>query len=177
MKDLKGANNPNYSHGMCISGEYNSWAAMKSRCLNPHSRNFSNYGGRGISICERWLEFENFFDDMGRKPSPRHTIDRKNNDGNYEPDNCKWATNSEQQSNKRNNRLLSCGGRTQTRTQWERELEMNTSTMDYRIARGWSDEKIIKTPVLRAVVRTRIAEARKSALNNCAPSSGCVPVA
>jgi hypothetical protein len=82
--------------------EYVTWAGMKQRCLNPHCADYKRYGGRGIGICERWRNsFENFFTDMGPKPSPKYSIDRIDNDGNYEPGNCRWATSGEQQTNKR----------------------------------------------------------------------------
>ena len=89
-------------HGMRTSAEYVAWTAMKARCQNLQNVNWENYGGRGIKVCERWLEsFENFFADMGKRPSPAHSLDRKNNDGNYEPDNCRWATKKEQRLNQR----------------------------------------------------------------------------
>lgn len=82
------------------SPEYRSWQMMKNRCLNPNARDYAYYGGRGISVCERWLEFENFLADMGRRPTPLHTLDRKNPDGNYTPSNSRWATKQEQSRNR-----------------------------------------------------------------------------
>jgi hypothetical protein len=85
------------------STEYGTWFNMKTRCLNKKTKKYKDYGGRGIRICERWLNsFKNFFADMGCKPGPEYSIDRINNDGNYEPGNCRWATSKEQRNNQRN---------------------------------------------------------------------------
>lgn len=81
--------------------EYNVWLAMRSRCQNPNNKDFRHYGGRGIYVCERWESYANFIEDMGGRPTDKHTIDRKNVNGNYEPENCRWATWSEQRKNTR----------------------------------------------------------------------------
>lgn len=81
--------------------EYDAWYGMITRCTKPNCRSYPYYGGRGIKVCDRWLKFENFLADMGRRPGNGYSLDRKNNDGNYEPGNCRWATKTEQNRNRR----------------------------------------------------------------------------
>lgn len=89
------------THGMSKSREYLAWRSMHQRCSNIKGRRFKDWGGRGIIVCKRWDDFENFFSDMGKRPSKDHSVDRKDNDGNYTPENCRWATRSQQQKNRR----------------------------------------------------------------------------
>ena len=95
---------PKIKHGYRYKPEYNVYRAMKKRCLLPTNDSYPNYGGRGITICDRWLNFENFLEDMGKRPTKNHSIDRINNDGNYEPENCRWATSKQQANNRSTNK-------------------------------------------------------------------------
>lgn len=99
------------THGLTHSPTYRSWSEMKSRCVNAKNTHFHNYGGRGIKVCERWGAFENFLADMKERPSLDYSIDRIDPNGNYEPSNCRWATWSQQQNNRRNNRKVEHEGR------------------------------------------------------------------
>lgn len=118
------------THGMSKSRTYFSWCSMKDRCCNPNNEDFHHYGGRGIKVCERWLHsFEAFLEDMGEKP-PRTSIERKNVNGNYEPGNCRWATQREQTRNKRTNHLITFNGQTKTLMEWS-----EITGIDYRLIR------------------------------------------
>ncbi len=116
--------------------EYQAWINMVRRCLRPQSRYFGLYGGRGISVCSEWMRFERFSEDMGPRPSPEHSLDRINNDGNYEPGNCRWATRTQQGRNKRTNLLLTHEGETLTVTAWAERTGINRSTLAWRAKRG-----------------------------------------
>ena len=127
--------------------EYRHWINMKSRCFNPNVPNFKNYGGRGITVCERWKDdFSAFFADMGPRPSKRHTIDRKENSGNYEPKNCRWATHSEQGRNRRGNRLVNIDDKTMTLAEAVGGSPVPYNTVLYRLKRGWSAKDAINLP-------------------------------
>ena len=136
-------------HGLYGTPEYVIWGNMKSRCFIKSNPNYVKYGERGILMCERWhRSFEAFLADMGPRPSPSHSIDRIDNDGNYEPGNCRWATPIEQANNSRINLVIEAFGRKQTCAQWARELGMREKLLRYRIAvLGWNAEKALSTPV------------------------------
>lgn len=136
------------THGYTQTPTYRSWSMMLNRCRNPKYMYFSNYGGRGIQVCERWLIFENFLADMGERPSLKHSIERENNNGNYEPGNCCWADRIQQGNNRRNNRVLTFRNKTQTLTLWSRELGIKYDTLLDRLSRGLSTDQVLK-PVNR----------------------------
>lgn len=134
-------------HGMSRTKTYKAWASMKGRCLNSYYANYSDYGGRGIIVCERWLEsFENFYADMGHS-SVNTSLDRIDNDGNYEPSNCKWSTDTEQQNNKRVTTLITAKGKTQTLSKWCLETGLDPQLVRNRIKlHGWSESDAVNTP-------------------------------
>lgn len=126
------------------------WHGMKSRCLNPNHDKYKNYGGRGIAICERWLNsYEAFVADMGPRPSPKHTIDRyPNNDGNYEAGNCRWATRQQQMRNTSKNHRLTHDGRTLTIAEWSEATGIPHAVLSKRVMYSrWSDSEAIITPL------------------------------
>lgn len=133
-------------YGVQLLPEYRIWDAMIQRCTNPKATHFQHYGGRGIVICERWRIFKNFYEDMGAKPDPKMEIDRIDNNRPYSPENCRWATRSEQMSNRRNNHLITHNGRTQTLTQWSKETGLRYNTIIRRIESGWTVEQALTRP-------------------------------
>lgn len=126
------------THGMSKTApEYYVWASIKQRCLNPNVRNWHDYGGRGIRICDRWRDsFEAFYEDMGPRPSDRHSIDRIDNDGNYEAGNCRWADISTQSRNRRSNIMVKVNGEHLTLAEAARISAVKYSTVRARLARG-----------------------------------------
>ncbi len=119
---------------------------MRDRCENPKNRQYSDYGGRGIKVCDRWLNFQNFLDDMGERPSKELTLDRENNDGNYCPENCRWATKIQQVRNKRDNLMITHNGTTRTLIEWSELTGVMRQTISYRLKHGWSVEEALYKP-------------------------------
>ena len=134
------------THGLRKHPLYKTWAEMRYRCSNPKKDNYKHYGGRGIKVCERWHKFENFVADMGDRPTGT-TLERKERNGDYEPNNCKWATKAEQMNNRSNNRIVTVDGKAMTMTQASRIWKVGVATIWARLVlHGWSDEKAVKTP-------------------------------
>ncbi|MGX6999940.1 hypothetical protein [Caballeronia sp. KNU42] len=138
----------NLKHGRARIGDraYKSWTHMLGRCNNPKDAKYPDYGARGISVCERWLSFENFLEDMGDPPRGT-TIDRKENDGNYEKSNCRWATPTQQANNRRSSRFLEFEGERLTVAEWSRKRGIDYSVLLYRINAGWSAGKALSEPI------------------------------
>lgn len=125
---------PMEMHNMKDSLEYSSWTAMKKRCLNKNHIYYNRYGGRGIKISERWVHsFLAFYGDLGPRPSSKHQLERIDNDGDYTPENCKWATKKEQANNRESSHFITINGETKTLTQWCEQLGLKYSTINKRI--------------------------------------------
>ena len=135
-------------HGMAGTPQWHAWQEMRQRCSNPKHASYANYGGRGIRVCERWAEYANFLADMGLRP-PGYQLDRIDNNGNYEPGNCRWVTQRQNLNNRRDNRLLTWNGITLPATAWAERLGINATTLFTRLSRGWSLEKIMSKPVTK----------------------------
>lgn len=143
------------THGMSRSAEYRVWGSIITRCEDPRADSYPSYGGRGIRMCSRWrVSFEAFLSDMGPRPEGT-SIDRVNNDGDYEPSNCRWATRTEQARNQSTNRLLEFRGETICLAELAIRVGIKRVTIDRRLALGWSVERAATEPVrpIRSYVR------------------------
>lgn len=164
----------NLRHGEGSNGkespEYRTWSAMLSRCNNEKHRNYVNYGGRGITVCERWSLYENFLMDMGRRPSDRHSLDRIDNDAGYSPENCRWATYVQQNNNQRRDKkecvfkgsdLFENQGRSQTIRDWCKELGRKLETYRARRRIGMSIEEALFAPLQKPGRKTRASNTQE----------------
>lgn len=134
-------------HSMCNTRLYRIWENMIQRCSNPHNTAYSNYGGRGITVCNDWKDYVNFHAwAISNGYQDSLSIDRIDVNGNYDPKNCKWATQSEQSNNKRTSRFVEFNGITQTITQWANELKVPAQRIKYRLEHGWSVEDALTIP-------------------------------
>jgi hypothetical protein len=138
-------------HGLAKRGEkipeYGIWKGARKRCNNPNDKRYADYGGRGIQMHHDWDDFSRFFADMGPRPSPKHTLDRIDNNGHYEPGNCRWATKRDQANNRRSTPLLEFNGETMSLAQWARRVGLPAHILNGRKRLGWPMEKILYTPI------------------------------
>jgi hypothetical protein len=130
-------------HFKCGTPEYNAWRHMRDRCNNPDDESWPRYGGRGIKVCERWQSFADFLNDMGFRPSPSHSLDRADNDGDYEPQNCRWATKKEQSNNCHDNKLVMINGFLISLAEAARLAGVSAQGMEYRVQAGWPSDKLL----------------------------------
>lgn len=140
------------THGHCRNYQgskiYKRWCGILTRCFNINEKSYKDYGGRGIIICERWLKFENFLEDMGEPPTSKHQIDRIDNNLGYYKENCRWILPKENGRNKRNNHLITFKNKTQCLSQWSDDYNIKYQTLYRRICRDkWPIEKALTTPI------------------------------
>lgn len=145
--DFYRASQAHSTHGGTNTVEFEVWYSMKRRCSDPRVRGYKNYGARGICVCKRWERFENFIFDMGLRPSPQHSLERIDNNGNYEPGNVRWATRVEQARNKRTNHVLSFNGETMCASAWAERIGVKPKTLLERLRKGMPVERALKTIV------------------------------
>ena len=138
----------NIKHGAYRDPTYGVWSAMHQRCRATSAPAFKGYGGRGITVCERWRDYKNFAADLGPRPTGG-TLERIDVNGNYEPSNCRWASAKDQANNRRNNRRITHNGVTKTVAEWARDLGVSRVSVLYRLAAGWSVEETITIPFNR----------------------------
>ena len=131
------------------TAEYSIWRNIISRCTKPENKDWDNYGGRGIKLCDRWMIYENFLADVGRRPSRKHTLDRRDNDGNYEPKNVRWATHTEQMRNSRRNRIIELDGVRKCAIEWAEEFDIHPATLHSRLRIGMSVKQALTTPTAK----------------------------
>ena len=137
------------THGMSFSPEYEAWKRLKQRCFNKKNPSYKNYGGRGISVSDKWINsFECFFNDMGKRPSRKHTLDRVNNSQGYSKENCRWTTRDQQNRNHRGNRYYSYQGKNMCLMDWSILTGINYNTLKARLSLlDWSFEQAVEKPV------------------------------
>jgi hypothetical protein len=129
------------------SNIYYRWAGIIQRCTNPNNKEYKHYGARGITVCERWLKFENFLKDMGLPPTDKCQIDRIDNDNNYCKENCRWTTPKINSRNRRDNHLVTHNGKTQCIAMWAEEINIKCGTLSMRLKRGWTTERALTVPI------------------------------
>jgi len=134
------------THGQSKKRSYRIWTLMMNRCFNPKNASWRYYGGRGITVCDRWQSYENFAEDMEEPPSKQHSIDRKNSDGNYGPDNCQWATPMEQVRGRRNTAMITIDGVSRPLIEWCKIAGTKYVTAFGRLRKGWPPKEAIFTP-------------------------------
>lgn len=150
------------THGGANTVEYRAWKGLRARCNNKNNARYGLYGGRGIKVCKRWNHFVNFIEDMGRRPSKNHSIDRIDNDGDYCPENCRWANQTVQVRNSRRGLMIKYRGETRNLSGWCEHLNLPQSRTAQRLRNGWSIEEAFETPALKSNRKYPINASRKS---------------
>ena len=164
---MEGGRDGKITHGQSDSPTYKSWSDMKSRCNNPRKLDYPDYGGRGIQVCDRWMNsFSLFLADMGFRPNGT-TLDRIDVNGHYQPDNCRWATQKQQQRNKRNTRNVLFRGRSRSLAEWAEGLHLPYDVLRYRLNAGWTPEEAFTKPIRDLEDFLELDGVRKTKLQWC----------
>lgn len=150
------------THGLSRDPMYRVWASMIQRCKNPKSSHFSSYGGRGITVCDRWLEFDNFFKDMGNRPSHEYSIDRIDNDSGYHPDNCRWSLRDEQMANMRSNKIINTSDGPLPIFKASKAKGIPSYIVRNRLRASWKEEEALDRPIHRRIIATPKGDMRLS---------------
>lgn len=160
-------------HGLSRTAEYRAWQTMRLRCTDPNNAAWPNYGGRGITVCDRWIESpENFIADMGAKPSPRHELDRKDNGKGYEPANCRWVLRPVNCRNRRSSRTVEHNCQALTVAEWAERTGLSRSIIQKRLDAGWTPAAALDTAA-RQKAPTGHAKPAKHPCADCgAPTTG-----
>lgn len=133
------------------TSEWTAWYSMRKRCENPRNAAYVDYGGRGIAVCERWSDYPKFLEDVGRKPSPEHTLERIRVNEGYKPDNVRWATRVEQARNRRNTYYIECDGVRRSLAEWSEKTGLKNTTIRARLRSGWTEKEALFTPNSRII--------------------------
>ena len=138
----------NSKHGMYGTPEYECWRQLKGRCLNTNHIQYPEYGGRGIGVCQDWIDsFENFYEDMGDRPGPQYSIERIDNNGNYCPENCEWEIRKKQCRNRRSTHFITYQGETKPLIVWAEQFGINPTSLNKRLRTGWDIHRALTTPI------------------------------
>lgn len=154
------------THGLSSTPLYHVWSTMLARCQNRRNKAYKHYGGRGIAVCDRWLSFNNFYDDMSAGYCPGVWLDRVNNNGAYCRENCRWATPRQQNNNRRDNAMLELNGERRSLTEWSRMLNLPVSRLKFRRKMGWADHEVLEKETYRGY---RLTARRRSPSTSDSP--------
>jgi len=156
------------THGLSYTPEYKAWQTMRLRCTEPSNSAWPDYGGRGITVCDRWLDDPvAFLADMGKKPSALHEIDRIDNNAGYSPENCRWVLRSENDRNRRSNRHATLNGETLTIAGWAERLGISATAIIKRLDAGWTEEAALTTPVRAKAKKGQAKSLQRNACAGC----------
>ncbi|TAA11251.1 hypothetical protein EA658_16440 [Pseudoxanthomonas winnipegensis] len=155
-------------HGLSYSAEYRAWQTMRYRCTVPTSPAWKDYGGRGITVCEAWLDDPTqFYRDMGPKPSPKHELDRIDNDAGYSPENCRWALRADNCRNRRSSHRIEHAGETLTIAGWAERTGLAESLLHARLKLGWDAERMLTTPARQKAAKGEAAHQQRHPCADC----------